>query len=97
MTAGFLWLNTFNQFEKNFIKDAVAKIASREWTPLDIISEEKSKVMAWLDNSEKFQSYQYQTFGFGLLEDLKIALGSFLMRILKNEHFNELVKAYLED
>jgi hypothetical protein len=97
MTAGFLWLNTFNQFEKNFIKDAVAKIASRKWTPLDIISEEKNQIIAWLDNSEKFQSYQYQTLGLGVLEDLKIALGSFLMRILKNEHFNELVKAYLED
>jgi hypothetical protein len=97
MTAGYLWLNTFNQFEKNFIKDAIAKIASREWSPLDIISEEKSQVMAWLDNSEKFQSYQYQTLGLGLLEDLKIALGSFLMKILKDEHFHELVKAYLED
>jgi hypothetical protein len=97
MTAGYLWLNTFNRFEQNFIKDAVAKIASKEWTPYDIISEEKTQIMAWLDNSEKFRNYQYQTLGLGVLEDLKIALGSFLMRILKNEHFNELVKAYAED
>jgi hypothetical protein len=91
------WFNSFNAFERNFIRDAVAKIASQDWDMYEIISYEQRHIFDWLENSELFQNFQYEAPGLGLIEDLKLALGAFLSSIIKSRHFETLVSKYLQD
>ena len=96
-TQSQIWFNQYNQFEQNFITEAVAKTASGEWDSFEIIARERAHILEWLENSEKFQNYPYNSPGLGVMEDLKLALGSFLSEILTSKYFSEYVKLYLED
>jgi hypothetical protein len=91
------WFNSFNSFERNFIRDAVAKIASQESDIYDVVSYEQRHIFDWIENSEIFQNFQYETPGLGVIEDLKLALGAFLSSILKSRNFETLVSIYLQD
>jgi hypothetical protein len=91
------WFLSLNAFEKNVIRDLVAKRASQDWDMYEIISYEQQHILSWLENSEAFQNFQYESPGLGVIEDLKIALGAFLSSILKSRHFETLVSIYLQD